>query len=89
MFKCFELYSRWVPLNWDQNAIYTPKRDNEHPRDFYMGVPPGLFEASTMIWIFYEDRRAFSVSVGSIVKRHVDGAQKQTARLKRWKTFAV
>ena len=22
--------------------IYTPKRDDEHPRPFHMGVPPGL-----------------------------------------------
>ena len=22
-------------------AIYTPKRDDEHPRHFYRGVPPG------------------------------------------------
>ena len=24
-----------------KSAIYIPKRDNEHPRHFYMGVPQG------------------------------------------------
>ena len=28
---------------WDQNLkFYTPKRDDEHPCPFHMGVPPGL-----------------------------------------------
>ena len=25
-----------------KSAMYTPKRDDEHPRHFYMGTPPGL-----------------------------------------------
>ena len=24
-----------------KSKIYTPKRDDEHPRQFYMGLPPG------------------------------------------------
>ena len=32
---------------WDQNpaAIYIPKRDEDHPHLFYMGVPPNSWES--------------------------------------------
>ena len=32
---------------WDQNpaAIYIPKRDEDHPHLFYMGVPPNCWES--------------------------------------------
>ena len=39
-----------------KSAIYTPKRDDEQPCDFYMGVPPGpevvAYKSFDCIWNF-------------------------------------
>ena len=29
-----------TPYVRPKSAIYTPKRDDQHPRHYYMGVPP-------------------------------------------------
>ena len=31
-----------TPEVWPKSEIYTPKRDEEHPRPFHMGFPPGV-----------------------------------------------
>jgi len=41
MGKCNDFLSQTAQVR-PKSSIYTPKRDNEHPRHFYMVVPPGL-----------------------------------------------
>ena len=41
MGKCSDVPSQ-TPQVRPKSSIYTPKRDNELPRHFYMVVPPGL-----------------------------------------------
>ena len=33
-----------------KSAMYTSKRDDEHPRHFYMGIPPGLTPKIDAVW---------------------------------------
>ena len=35
-----------TPLVRTKSAIYTPKRDDEHPRHLFMGVPQGMYHDS-------------------------------------------
>ena len=41
-----------TPLVRPKSAIFIPKRDHEHPRHFYMGVPQGGFPPAGSTRIF-------------------------------------
>ena len=52
-----------TPQMRPKSAIYTPKRDDEHPRHFYMESPPppGQFGQSGLISIFLVFATPFKV----------------------------
>ena len=44
----------FCPEHPKRDQIYTPKRDDEHPRPFHMGVPPGIigtFDTFDNYWV--------------------------------------